>query len=72
MTILNAEQKKANERFFTSVINSLNEGGVYGYPAAQASYRKKGNRLVTNHHGLQSISHLVTCEFFEKNFGLDQ
>ena len=34
---------KANEEFFTNVLNLLVEGGSYGFPKTMQTYKKENN-----------------------------
>ena len=46
LTAVNREQARANESFFNSVLKSLNEGGIYTYPAISTSFKKQNNTFV--------------------------
>lgn len=64
-------QIKTNEQFFRNVINILSEGGSYVFPAAQQTYKKQGDTVVGNQEALDAVKGLVTDQFFNKHFKLE-
>lgn len=72
MKILTEEQKKReNEKFFSSVINNLREGGKYCFPSGMAIYTKRGNKLYGTLRDLEKVRHLVSPEYFKENFSME-
>jgi hypothetical protein len=65
-------QIKENERFFQKVIISLNEGGCYIFASASETYIKEGNYLVGSKNGLKKIKGLVSKEFYNTYFKLEE
>lgn len=65
-------QIKQNEQFFRNVINILNEGGSYVFPAAQKTFKKQGDTVVGSQEALDAVKGLVTDDFFNKHFKLEK
>jgi hypothetical protein len=65
-------QIKQNEQFFRNVINILNEGGSYVFPAAQQTYKKIGDTVVGSQDALDAVKGLVTDQFFNQYFKLEE
>lgn len=63
---------KANEEFFTNVLNLLVEGGSYGFPKTMQTYKKENNKLVGNATALSHIKDLVSIKFYNENFKLKE
>ena len=63
---------KENERFFEKIIISLNEGGCYIFPSAMEIYTKQGNYLVGSKEGLKKIKNLVSKDFYNSYFKLEE
>lgn len=76
MANLNAYQIKQNEIFFENVINQLKEGGFYVYPdlvqrakdKEAPFFRKKGNILLCNQEGYDSVKKIVSAKFLLTRF----
>lgn len=66
--MLTKEQILANEYFFMKVIIGLKEGGTYVYPAANASFIKKENKLFGTKENLVHVKYIVSPEFFHTYF----
>ena len=62
------EQIKTNEVFFTNMINSLHEYGVWCWKDKNLIYKKVGNKLTANTEDLKYIQEIVSPDFFEENF----
>lgn len=65
-------QIRENEKFFKKIISSLNEGGIYLLPSALEVYTKKGDFLVGTKDGLKKIKKIVSKDFFNENFKLEE
>lgn len=61
-------QIKANEQFFSNTINSLHEGGVYGWPAISEVFTLQGGKLCGTDRGLSHAKHIVSETFFTNHF----
>ena len=66
---LTKEQIEANEQFFLKMLNMLNDGGTYVYPAAMAVFKKHyGVFYAINPPNLDSIEGLVSDNFKKRYF----
>jgi hypothetical protein len=65
---LSDAQILANEQFFTKTINSLHEGGVYGWPAISEVFTVRGGKLCGSERGLMHAKHIVSETFFNNHF----
>jgi len=65
-------QIKENEKFFQKIIHGLNDGGCYIFPNAMEIYIKQGNYLVGSKDGLKKISKLVSKDFYNTYFKLEE
>lgn len=66
---LTQQQIEANEQFFLKMLNMLNEGGTYVYPAVMAVFKKHyGVFYAINASNLDSISDLVSENFKNRYF----
>ena len=68
--MLSLEQKKENEKFFLRVLLTLNEGGMYVYPAQMAFFTKRDGKLYATAGDLEKVKDIVTADFFSKFFVL--
>jgi hypothetical protein len=69
---LTKEQMRANENWFTNVLNTLQEGGRYAFPDAMEIYVKRGNKLICTKGGFDAVVGLVRKEYLEKNFKIEE
>lgn len=66
---LTKEQIEANEQFFLKMLNMLNDGGTYVYPAAMSVFKKHyGVFYAINPPNLDSIEGLVSDNFKKRYF----
>ena len=65
-------QIQENEKFFQKVIHSLNDGGCYIFPSAKEIYTKHGDFLVGSKDGLKKIKGLVSKDFYNTHFKLQE
>jgi|LakMenE01Jun11ns_1017448.scaffolds.fasta_scaffold8530971_1 hypothetical protein len=63
---------KANEQFFSNILNVLTEGGKYMFPKAMQTYTKENNKLVGNVIALSHIKDIVSDKFYNENFKLKE
>jgi hypothetical protein len=63
---------KANEQFFSNILNVLTEGGKYMFPKAMQIYTKENNKLVGNAIALSHIKDIVSDKFYNENFKLKE
>jgi hypothetical protein len=67
--MMTLEQKiKQNEIFFSNVILTLKENGIYGFPDAGSVFIKKDGKLSGTPKDLDTVKHLVSPEFFLRYF----
>lgn len=59
---------EANENFFAQVLRTINEGGVYGWPAETEIFTKKNGKLVGSPSGIHKVRQIVSKEFFNQTF----
>lgn len=62
-------QIEANEQFFQNVIRTLNQGGVWGWPAEMEIFKRQGDKLVANPGALEKVRRIVSEDFFKNYFG---
>jgi hypothetical protein len=65
---LSDAQILANEQFFTKTINSLHEGGIYGWPAINEVFTISDGKLCGSDRGLHCAKHIVSETFFTNHF----
>jgi len=65
-------QIKENEKFFQKIIHNLNDGGCYIFPSAMETYTKRENFLVGSKEGLKKIKGLVSKDFYNTYFKLEE
>lgn len=63
---------KANEHFFENINGLLKIGGTYTFPAVDQVYIKTEDKFEASQEALDEISPLVSKEFFDKYFKLQQ
>jgi hypothetical protein len=63
---------EANEDFFEFINGMLKTGGTYIFPAADQVYIKTEDKFEASQEALDEISPLVSKEFFDKYFKLQQ
>lgn len=63
---------KANEDFFKSINDMLKIGGTYTFPAFNKVYIKTEDKFEASQEALDVISPIVSKEFFDKYFKLQQ
>lgn len=56
-------QKLENEKYFTMVIYSLKEGGIYIWPDANESYTIKGGKLIGSKTAIRKMKEITTPSF---------
>jgi hypothetical protein len=59
---------KANEQFFSNILNVLTEGGKYMFPKAMQIYTKENNKLVGSTESMVHIKDIVSDKFFNNHF----
>ncbi len=59
---------KANENYFSNVINILGEKGVFLFKDAGVVYQKQNGKLTGTREELDKVKNLVSPEFFDQNF----
>lgn len=69
---MEAYKIKANEEFFKNMHNLLKNGGVYIFPDAKQVYIKENDVYKTSQDGMDAVSPLVSKEFFDKYFKLQE
>lgn len=67
---MNQSQIKANEQYFTNVINTLAEGGVFGWKDMGEALIKRENKLQCSQRVLDKAKEIVSKEYLEKHFEL--
>ena len=61
-------QYAANELFFTSIINLLQEDGIWMWPATQEPYKlNKGKLKPLTKRGEKKLKEIVRKEFYNNN-----
>jgi len=66
------EQKiKANENYFSSVLNMLAEKGVYCFKDHGAIYKKKDGKLTSSPENIEKVKDLVSPEFLKEYFAAE-
>ena len=65
-------QIRENEKFFQKIIHSLNDGGCYIFPSAMEIYTKQGDFLVGSKDGLKQIKKIVSKDFYNAHFKLEE
>lgn len=65
---LSDAQILANEQFFTKTINSLHEGGIYGWPAISEVFTLQSGKLCGTDRGLAHARLIVSETFFTNHF----
>lgn len=68
MKPLTESQIKENEQFFTNILDSLNEYGVWIWKDKSLIYKKVGNKLTANSEDLKQIKNIVSSNFFNNYF----
>jgi hypothetical protein len=66
------ERKKQldNENFFISVLDYLQEGGHYIFPAKNKYFIKNYNKLTGDKDALEVVKNLVSERFYNEHFKL--
>ncbi len=67
---LTEQQIKDNERYFSNVLSTLNEGGVFGWKDLGEVLVKKNNKLICKQKSYDKAKQITSKEFFENNFTL--
>lgn len=62
-------QIEANEKFFQNVIRTLNDNGIWGWPAEMEMFTKRGDKLVASSVALEKVRGIVSEDFFKNYFG---
>jgi hypothetical protein len=62
------EHKKENEKFFTLIIQTLGEGGVYGWVSEKEFMTRRGDKLECTQRAYNQLKHIVTEEYLVNNF----
>jgi len=65
---LTEQQIKANERYFTNVINTLGEGGVFGWKDLGQVLVKRNGKLECKQKAHDKLKEITSIDYFEKNF----
>lgn len=63
-------QINANETFFTTVLQTLGEGGTYGWPAESEIFIVHDGVFAGKAIALEKISRIVSPKFFNDHFKL--
>lgn len=66
--MMTESQIKANEQFFTNMLNSLHEYGLWCWKDKNVIYKRVGDKLTANTDDLAFIKEIVSEEFFKNNF----
>lgn len=61
-------QKEENEKFFTKVLELLNDGDVYVYKATSEIYFKKGNKFECSQSAYDEVKKIVSSDFIKSYF----
>jgi hypothetical protein len=70
--LLHDLQKYDNERFFESVIHTLNEGGVYTFKDfPECRFIKSGEKFICTLEGYGLIKDIVSDDFLKTYFEFD-
>lgn len=62
------DQIKANEQFFTNMIDSIHDYGIWCWKDKNLIYKKVGNKLTANSEDLKFIKEIVSDEYFKNHF----
>lgn len=65
---LTKQQIKDNEKYFSNVIDTLSEGGVFGWKDLAEVLVKKNNKLVCKQRAYDKLKEITSKEYFENNF----
>jgi hypothetical protein len=65
------EGLQQNRVFFTQLINSLNEGGIWVFPAINQIYYKKNGKLMSGSRFAYDTIRNITPKDIHNLFGLD-
>lgn len=63
-------QKKENEAFFSNVLSTAKEGGVFFWISMQEALVRKDNKFQCSEAVLKEAKLIVSEEFFNENFEL--
>ena len=63
-------QKKENEAFFSSVLSTTKEGGIFFWISMQEALVRKDNKFQCSEAVLNETKLIVSMEFLEKYFEL--
>lgn len=61
-------QIKANEEFFSRMLNYLNEGGVWGWISEQEVFHKIDGKFVGSPAAFNKVRRIVSRKFLTENF----
>lgn len=61
-------QIKANEEFFSKMIQYLNDGGVWGWISEQETFTKVDGKLVGSAVAYNKVRKIVSRKFLTENF----
>lgn len=64
----NNDKIKENEMYFTNVLNTLNEGGVFWWKDLNEGLVKKFGKLVCHEKAYNKAKEITSKDFFENNF----
>ena len=59
---------KENEKYFTDVLNMLNEGGVFGWKDLGEVLIKRNGKLECKQKAYNKAKEITSKNFFENNF----
>lgn len=65
------QQIKDNERYFTNILSTLNEGGVFGWKDLGEVLVKRNGKLVCKQKAYNKAKEITSNVYFENNFILN-
>jgi len=57
-----------NEKYFSNVINTLSDGGVFGWKDLGEVLVKKNGKLVCKQKAYDKLKEITSKDYFENNF----
>lgn len=64
------QQIKENERYFSNILNKLNEGGAFGWITLGEAMVKKNGKFVCSQKAYDKLNEIVSKDFLVKNFNI--
>lgn len=69
---LTKQQITENEMYFSNVLNTLAEGGVFGWKDLNEVLVKRNGKLVCPQKAYDTAKDILSAEFFKNNFELNK